>query len=199
MTYGESQGTSRQATRMTILLTQAYDLAARTHSRQRRKGTTDIPYMNHVCAVAAMVAQALPEEDPEAVAAAVLHDVIEDSNVTENDIAEQFGRRVASFVAEMTDAPDWPQLSMPERKARQAEKMVHATREARIIKIADQTSNIQDPSLTAGAWPRERNLAYLAGAKQVVDACRGVAPGLEAAFDEAAVVFGAAIDKEGRA
>lgn len=179
-----------------MLLTRAYDLAARAHAKQRRKGTEDIPYVNHVCAVAAMTAEALGKDDPEAVAAAVLHDVVEDTSVTEAEIAAQFGARVASFIAELTDAPAWTELSMPERKAKQAEKMARATQEARIIKIADQTSNVSDRSKTASAWSRERNLAYLAGAQRVVDACRGVAPRLEAAFDEAAKEYGAAIEKD---
>lgn len=179
-----------------ILLTRAYNLAALAHTKQRYKGVDDIPYVNHVCAVAALVAEALEEDDPEAVAAAVLHDVVEDSDVTHVEIATQFGGRVASLVAELTDAPDWPQLTMPERKVKQAEKMAGATREARIIKIADQTSNIQGRAANTALWTRERNLDYLTGARRVVDACRGVAPGLEAVFDEAAKEFSAAIEKE---
>ena len=196
MTSEGDQKNGRDGASAIVMLTRAYQLAARAHAKQRRKGTDDIPYVNHVCAVAALVAEAIGDDDPETVVAAVLHDVVEDSDTTEEEIAAQFGGRVASLVAGLTDAPDWTELSMPERKVKQAEKMSKAAREVRIIKIADQTSNVSDRSNTVHCWSRERNLAYLTGTQRVVDACRGVAPSLEALFDEAAGKYNAAIDKE---
>lgn len=179
-----------------LLLTQAYDLAARAHASQRRTGFGDIPYINHPCAVAALAAGVLPEGDFEAIAAAVLHDVLEDTEVTAAELTAQFGPRVASFVGELTDALTWLDLPMPDRKEKQAEKMARASVEARIIKIADQTSNIRDLCASFDAWPREHHLAYLAGTQRVVDACRGVAPALETAFDQAAKDFREAINRE---
>lgn len=196
MTSDNERIASGHPANATVLLARAYELAARSHANQRRKGPDDIPYVNHVCAVALLAAEAFGKDDPEAIAAAVLHDVVEDSDITEDEITAQFGARVSSIVAELTDAPGLAELTMPERKTKQAEKMARATPEARVIKIADQTSNLRDRTNCVILWSRERNLDYLAGARRVVDACRGVAPSLEAAFDEVAKDYGAAIAKE---
>jgi (p)ppGpp synthase/HD superfamily hydrolase len=191
----EARKTVSDDGRSLAMLTQAYDLAARAHAGQRRKGI-DVPYINHPCAVAAMTAEALGHDDIEAIAAAVLHDVLEDTEVTEPELAARFGPRVTALVKELTDAPDWLDLPLLDRKARQAEKMARGSIEARVIKIADQLSNIGDLCMAFGAWPQAHNRAYLAGAQTVVDACRGVAPRLEAAFDAVAKDFQAALDKE---
>ena len=196
MTSDNQRIASGHAANATVLLTRAYELAARAHANQRRKGNDDIPYVNHVCAVAMLAAEAFGNDDPEAVAAAVLHDVVEDSDITEDEITSQFGPRVSSIVAELTDAPELTDLTMPERKTKQAEKMARATSEARVIKIADQTSNLRDRTNCVILWTRERNLDYLAGARRVVDACRGVAPSLEVTFDKVAKDYNAAIAKQ---
>lgn len=132
--------------------------------------------------------------DAELLAAAVLHDVVEDTDVTDADLAERFGKRTAAIVAELTDAPEWAELSTSERKARQAKKMATASDAARIIKIADQISNIRDLTTDLNVWPRGRHVTYLASARRVVEACRGVAPGLEAAFDDAARYYEAKVE-----
>lgn len=196
MTSANGQKTPPADNKAICLLTKAYDFAARAHADQRRKGKGDIPYINHPCTVAMLAAEVLDKNDFEAVAAAVLHDVVEDCDVAAAEIEAEFGPRVASIVTELTDAPEWQKLPMPERKVKQAEKLTKGSREARIIKIADQTSNIRDLLTAVGVWSPARNQDYLEGARIVVDACRGVAPALEAAFDEAARAFEAVIEKE---
>lgn len=166
-----------------VLILRAAALAARAHAGQVRKGSGALPYVLHPLAVATMLAEA--GADPDTVLAGILHDVIEDSDVTEAEIAREFGPRVAGLVAEVSDPPDWAGLPRPERKARQARHLAHASAAARMIKIADQTSNLtdlaQDP---AGMTPAE-HAEYREGAVGVVAACRGVSLGLEARFDAA--------------
>ncbi len=161
----------------------AYLTAARAHAGQRRDGSGDIPYVNHCAEVAWLVAGAGASED--ALIAAVLHDVVEDSAMTLAEVERGFGPAVAAMVEALTDEPEWADLSAPERKRLQAERMPDAPAEARAIKIADQTSNLHDLAREPGAWETDDARAYAEASARVVDACRGASPGLEARFDEA--------------
>jgi (p)ppGpp synthase/HD superfamily hydrolase len=86
---------------VTVLL--AADAAARWHVNQRRKGSAQEPYVNHLLEVASLVTQATGGNDPNVVIAALLHDAVEDQGVTPETIASDFGRRVADIVMEVTD------------------------------------------------------------------------------------------------
>lgn len=166
------------------LILEAARVAADAHRDQTRKGTSGAPYIGHPIAVARMVAETT--EDPEILAAALLHDVVEDSGATIADIRSTFGNRVAGIVEELTDPPetaDWPR---PARKARQAEHMKTASREARLVKIADQTANLEDLTREPAAMPPEGHDEYRAGALRVVEACRDDWPDAAARFDAAA-------------
>ena len=166
---------------MSSLIIQAVDLAARAHADQRRKGKDDVPYVNHCTAVARLVSTVT--EDEAILAAALLHDVVEDSDVTLEDISKIFGDTVASIVAFVTDDPSLSTLPLAERKAAQADKMRGASRAAKLVKIADQTSNLTDIVDMPPGWSTEKMRAYLLGAQTVVDACRGASETLEAKFD----------------
>jgi guanosine-3',5'-bis(diphosphate) 3'-pyrophosphohydrolase len=122
---------------------------------------------------------------PEMVAAALLHDTVEDSDATEATIAAAFGPCIATLVAGLTDVAEWKTLPRAERKRRQAAHMARAPRAVRRIKIADQTSNVRDVGRLPKGWEPAEARAYVAEAALVVDACRGADAGLEAAFDAA--------------
>ena len=81
----------------------AADAAARWHVHHRRKGPAEEPYINHLLEVAMLVAEATSGTDTNLVIAALLHDAIEDSEVPQELIAENFGDDVASIVVEVTD------------------------------------------------------------------------------------------------
>jgi (p)ppGpp synthase/HD superfamily hydrolase len=161
------------------LLTRAALRAAEAHAGQTRKGG-EVPYVFHVIEVAHLVAHA--GGTPEMVAAALLHDVVEDSDATGEDIARDFGPCIATLVEGMTDDPSWGDLPRDEKKRRQADHMAGAPRAVRRIKIADQTSNVRDVGRLPKGWAPEEARAYIAGAALVVDACRGSDAVLEAAF-----------------
>ena len=164
------------------LLTRAALVAAEAHKGQTRKGGS-VPYVNHVIEVAHLVAEA--GGTPEMVAAAFLHDTVEDSEATRETVEADFGSCIATLVAGLTDAPDWRSLPRAERKRRQAHHMARAPRAVRRIKIADQTSNVRDVGRLPKGWAPDEARAYIAGAAEVVDACRGADAALEAAFDAA--------------
>lgn len=172
-------------------ITLAYEVAARAHAGQTRKGRSGIPYVNHVVEVARMVAAAGAKED--VVIAAVLHDVVEDSALGVADVEREFGPAVAGLVEALTDEPAWAGRPGVERKRRQAERMPSAPAAARMIKVADQTSNLHDLSREPGAWDANEARDYVEAATAVVAVCRGVSPELDARFDEALAAVSAAL------
>src|SRR4051794_38974787 len=101
-----------------LLVLKAADAAARWHVHQRRKGSAEEPYINHLLEVAMLVAEATGGADTNLVIAALLHDAIEDSEVPRELIAETFGDDVASIVAEVTDDKTLPKET---RKLKQVE------------------------------------------------------------------------------
>ena len=118
----------------------AADAAARWHVHQRRKGSAQEPYINHLLEVASLVTQATGGTDPHAVIAALLHDAIEDQGVTPEIIASEFGRHVANIVMELTDDKSLPKA---ERKRKQVENAPRKSHKAKLIKLADKTSNLR--------------------------------------------------------
>src|SRR3954447_11069844 len=99
-----------------VQVMKAADTAARWHVHQRRKGSAQEPYINHLLEVASLVAHATEGADPNVVMAALLHDAVEDQGVEPETIARDFGRHVASIVMELTDDKSLPKA---ERKRKQ--------------------------------------------------------------------------------
>jgi (p)ppGpp synthase/HD superfamily hydrolase len=173
-----------------VALARAYHFAAARHVHQRRKGEAAEPYMNHLAEVAELVAQATRATDPEIIIAAVLHDTVEDTDTTAEELKALFGERVAELVAEVTDDKALPKQV---RKDLQVEHAAQASRGAQIIKLADKTSNLR--ALAASppmGWSDERRMEYVAWATKVVNACRAADPWLAGQFDAAAMALGGA-------
>lgn len=165
-------------------LAAAYHFAALRHVDQRRKGLRAEPYINHLTEVAELVARATDAAELDVIIAAVLHDTVEDTGVSLQEIADQFGAEVAGLVAEVSDDKSLPKA---ERKRLQVEHAPHASRGAKLIKLADKTANLR--ALAASPppdWTTERRDAYRDWTREVVAGCRGVSSWLEARFDEAA-------------
>lgn len=167
-----------------ILIAKALDFAADHHKDQRRKGPAREPYINHLSEVARLVAEATAGKDPGLVAAALLHDVIEDQGVSQVTLVKEFGADVADLVAEVTDDKSLPK---EERKRLQIENASKKSARAKVLALADKTANLR--SLLAGApsdWPQWRIRDYLDWSRKVVATMRGVCPTLESEFDRIA-------------
>lgn len=161
----------------------ALDFAARKHTHQRRKGKAAEPYVNHLTEVAYMLAKATQGSDPELVMCGLLHDTVEDTETTVEEIEREFGPEVASVVSEVTDDKT---LSKAERKRLQVETAPKKSRRAKMVKLADKTSNLRAIVRTPPAdWTLERKRQYLEWAYAVAAGCRGVNRQLELWFDEA--------------
>ena len=155
----------------------AADAAARWHTHQRRKGVAGEPYVNHLLEVANLVTQATEGREPDVVIAALLHDAVEDQDATFEQIANEYGERVAEIVKEVTDDKSLPKA---ERKRLQVESAGHKSREAKLIKLADKTSNLRAITNSPPPdWSVERRLEYVRWARDVVAKVRGVSPWLE--------------------
>jgi GTP diphosphokinase / guanosine-3',5'-bis(diphosphate) 3'-diphosphatase len=171
-----------------VSLARAYHFAATRHVDQRRKGEAAEPYMNHLTEVAELVAQATRATDPEIIVAAILHDTVEDTETTFDEIEAAFGERVAGLVAEVTDDKSLPKQT---RKDLQVAHAAHASRGAQIIKLADKTSNLRSMATSPPkGWSDARRMEYVDWARQVVDACRTADPWLAGQFDTAAAALG---------
>ena len=165
-------------------LTKALVFAAEAHRNQRRKGAAQEPYLNHLIEVLDLVVQATGDSDLDMVIAALLHDVIEDTATTYEDVARIFGQRVAEIIRENSD-----DMSLPKAERRRARitAMALKSREARIVKMADVISNLRAIAVSPPAgWSAERKLGYLEGCRQLVNAGRGTEASIERVFDETA-------------
>jgi len=162
------------------LLLAAARFAAEKHRAQRRKDAEASPYINHPIAVAATLADA-GITDVDILAAALLHDTIEDTDTTAAELEEHFGSAIRALVEEMTDDKS---LDKAVRKELQVEHAPHASAGARMIKLADKICNVRDVAASLPPdWPRARRLEYLDWSARVVAGCRGCQPALESAFD----------------
>ncbi len=98
------------------LVSEAADFAARRHTGQQRKGRGNEPYVNHLAEVANLLSIATDGTDAELAAAGWLHDTIEDTATTREELGQKFGERVAALVLEVTDDMTSPK---PERRQKQ--------------------------------------------------------------------------------
>jgi len=165
------------------LILKALEFAALKHRDQRRKDALASPYINHPIALANVLTREGGVSDPVVMAAALLHDTVEDTETTPAELREMFGDRIAGIVEEVTDDKNLPKA---ERKRLQVERAAHISREAKLVKLADKICNVRDVAYQPPAkWDLTRRREYFEWAKAVVDQMRGLHPGLERKFDEA--------------
>lgn len=159
----------------------ALAFAAEKHRRQRRKDTDASPYINHPVAVAHVLAVEASVSDVPTLVAAILHDTVEDTETTAEELAQQFGPEIAALVTELTDDKSLPKQA---RKQLQIARAAAASPQAKRLKLADKICNVRDVTANPPlGWSRERRLEYLEWAVRVAAGCRGVDPALDALFD----------------
>lgn len=165
-----------------IALLDALCFAAWKHRDQQRKGVDAAPYINHPIEVAELLARVGGVTDAAVLQAAALHDTVEDTATTPEEIEARFGAEVRRLVEEMTDPPGVPKA---EQKRLQEEHAPHLSAGAKQIKIADKISNVRAIAYWPPAdWPLARKRAYLDWTERVIAGCRGANPALERRYDE---------------
>jgi guanosine-3',5'-bis(diphosphate) 3'-pyrophosphohydrolase len=164
------------------LVSEAAELAARRHNGMQRKRRGNEPYINHLAEVANLLAAVTEGADAELVAAGWLHDTIEDTETTRQELAQKFGARVAGLVVEVTD-----DMTLP-KDARRQKQIIDAPKKssgAKLIKIADKISNVRARIVPQPSQEeREDLIDYVAWAEKVVAGCRGVNAVLDRTFDD---------------
>jgi len=163
-------------------LLSAANFAAEKHRGQRRKDRDASPYINHPIAVATLLAVAGNVSDEALLIAALLHDTIEDTDTSAEEIEAAFGGDVLQLVKEVTDDKSLPKRR---RKELQIEHAPHISARGKQLKIADKICNIRDMNLESPAdWDVVRKAEYLDWAERVVAGCRGISDRLDQLFDQ---------------
>lgn len=163
------------------LILRAMRFSAEKHNDQRRKDSRSSPYINHPIQVAETLWSIGGVRDMTLIVAAILHDTIEDTDTTSEEIKAEFGEEVLALVLEVTDDKSLPKQV---RKQLQIEHAPRISRSAKLLKLADKVCNVHDvvksPPLV---WTLKRKQEYLLWTEQVVAGLRGVSPGLESHYD----------------
>jgi len=159
----------------------AAHFAAQHHVGQKRKGEAGEPYINHLIEVAELIGSSSTALDTNLVMAGFLHDVVEDTAVTPQELERLFGADVASLVMEVTDDKSLPKEM---RKAMQVENAHKQSPRAQTLKIADKISNLRALLSSPPAnWSAQRKLEYFEWAHAVVSRLTAPNPALKAEFD----------------
>lgn len=169
-------------TDLETLLMRSITFSAHKHRDQRRKNPSQIPYINHPLSVAHRLLITASIKDPVILAAAVLHDTLEDTDTTPAELVNFFGKRVASIVQECSDDK---LLSKQNRKQMQIEHAPYVSPQAKLVKLADKLDNLADLLTdTPVGWTPQRVEQYFEWAEEVVKGLRGTSQPLEAALDD---------------
>ncbi|HEX6535044.1 MAG TPA: HD domain-containing protein [Gemmatimonadaceae bacterium] len=163
-------------------LLQALRFAASKHRDQRRKDREASPYINHLIEVAAILATTGGVTDVTTLMGAVLHDTIEDTQTTPEELEAAFGPEVRALVEEVTDDKRLPKAV---RKDLQVEHASAGSHRAKLIKLGDKIANVRDVTEhPPDDWPLSRRREYLDWTEKVVAGIRGTNAALEQRYDE---------------
>ena len=166
----------------TGLFLKAIHFSADKHRDQRRKDQSRTPYINHPIGVAQRLWDTGGVRDPTTLISAVLHDTLEDTQTTHEEISTLFGSGVLAIVLEVTDDKSLPKHV---RKRLQIEHAPHISTQAKLIKLADKICNLSDLIYShPRQWSFERRQRYLLWSEKVVSGLRGINPALEQAYDD---------------
>ena len=165
----------------TGLILKALRFSAEKHKDQRRKDVKASPYINHPIEVTEILWRLGQVRDTNLLLASILHDTIEDTNTTADEIRSEFGEEVMALVLEVTDDKNLPKQK---RKQLQVENAPHKTSKAKLLKLADKISNVQGIiSAPPKDWSLERKQEYLLWTEKVVAGLRGASLELESHYD----------------
>ncbi len=162
------------------LLARAIAFAGNKHAEQTRKDKKETPYIEHLFAVCTALMLTGEVTDQEILAAAMLHDTLEDTETTPEELENIFSARVRALVEEVTDDKS---LRKEERKYFQIEHASRLSKDAALIKLADKISNVSDIIFNPPRdWTVQRREDYLTWAEAVVAECPHANPALKERF-----------------
>jgi guanosine-3',5'-bis(diphosphate) 3'-pyrophosphohydrolase len=166
------------------LLIKALAFAADKHRNQRRKNVEASPYINHPISLADILCSEANVTDVNVICGALLHDTVEDTETTKEELVREFGQQISNIVMDVTD--DKTIKGKQRCKQLQIEHAAHISDSAKLVKLADKISNLRDVANDPpDGWDLERRCEYFDWANEVIGKLRGVHPGLEHLFDQA--------------
>lgn len=148
----------------------ALNMAAKAHAEQRRKYDQS-PYLNHLVEVMSLLIK-FGHDDESLLISALLHDAIEDTNISYDELNQAFGNQVAETVLSLSDNK---RLSLQERRLEQLKKAKSGSQNHRLIKLSDAISNASSIPLT---WTLDRAKESLEHLRELADVCGNVCPNL---------------------
>jgi GTP diphosphokinase / guanosine-3',5'-bis(diphosphate) 3'-diphosphatase len=164
------------------LLFKALAFAANKHKNQRRKDVESSPYINHPISLVTILCNEAQVTDVLTICGALLHDTVEDTETTADELAREFNADIRDIVMDVTDDKS---LHKEQRKQAQIDHATQISDRAKLVKLADKISNMRDVIANPPAnWSLQRRQAYFDWSLQVIDQLRGTHAGLEALFDE---------------
>ena len=164
------------------LLLKSLRFSADKHRNERRKDQQASPYINHPIEVTDTLWRIGQVRHIPTLAAAILHDTIEDTSATPDEVRRLFGDEVLQLVLEVSDDKSLPK---PIRKQLQIDHAPTISEAAKQIKLADKICNVYDMGHSPPYdWSQERLKEYFDWSEKVVAGLRGVNLALEACFDE---------------
>ena len=166
----------------TSLIKKALALATEKHKNHTRLAKKKSPYIAHPIAVRHILSDVGGVEDAEVLAAALLHDTLEDTPTTREELIENFGQMVCSLVEEVSDDKTLPRQT---RKDLQIQHAPQLSEGAVLIKLGDKISNVTDITHTPPTnWDSSRRLEYFDWAEKVINNCPKVNTSLEKYFKD---------------
>ena len=129
---------SKSTKKPLVLIELAIEVAVKAHQNQVRKGTK-IPYITHPLAVGIILAKASCSD--EVIIAGILHDTVEDTSITLDDICEKFGEKVVLIVEGASEQDKT--LPWKDRKCHTIDYLKGASREVKFVTLADKLHNIR--------------------------------------------------------
>jgi len=166
----------------TARLLQALHFSADKHRFQRRKDRGASPYINHPIEVATVLATVGGVADLITLVAAVLHDTIEDTDTSPEELEQRFGRDVRLVVEELSDDKSLPKAR---RKQLQIDHARNSSHRAKLVKLGDKICNVRDVThAPPDDWTLARRREYLDWTELVVAGCRGASAALERYYDQ---------------
>ena len=164
----------------TPLIEKALAFATEKHKNQTRQNQEKSPYIVHPIEVRHILSELGGVKDAEVLAAALLHDTLEDTSTTREELIKNFGQRVCSLVEEVSDDKTLPRQT---RKDLQIQHAPQLSEGAVLIKLGDKISNVTDITHTPPTnWDRSRCLEYFDWAEKVINNCPKVNTSLEKYF-----------------
>ena len=166
----------------TQIILAALSFATRKHRHQHKNDTQSSAGISQPIQIAHVLGVEGNIADEQVIAAAILHDTIEDAETTNEELRQHFGLTIAEVVEEVTGDVS---MSVQQRKLHQLEQAPHISRRAKLIKLAERICDLRDMADSPPADLTTRQIQdYFDWSKEVVDCMRGISPSLEGAFDE---------------